>query len=64
MCLAVHAGALDVFQRVEWARICQKLAPSATYNRMFMRPTNVKYAVSDPRPDGTTLRGPLEPPSH
>jgi len=42
----VHEGALDVCQRVGWTCVCQKLTPSATCNRMFMRLTNVKYALS------------------
>lgn len=37
--LAVHEGALDVFERVRWARIC-------ALGHMLMRPTNVKDALS------------------
>jgi len=37
---------MGVCQRIGWTGVCQKLAPSATCDRMFMRPTNVKYALS------------------
>jgi len=37
---------MGVCQRVGWTGVCQKLAPSATCDRMFMRPINVKYALS------------------
>jgi len=45
----MHEGAMGVCQRVGWTGVCQKLAPSATCDRMFMRPINVKYALSNIR---------------